>query len=321
MKKFSSTTRGSSRRTSQNKKIKTILIVSVICMSLLFFIPKIVLITASAFVTPVNAVKSWLLESKDSFPQFVRDRNALAKEIENLRAELASERSTHFTERALRKENERLRNLLHDTDEERILAGIIGRPNMLPYDVLLIDKGEKDGIKRGAPVFINKDTVIGIVKEVTPHSAFVELVTTDGFQTTVFIIGPDIYTNAVGIGGGQLQVSVPQGIELKEGDLVILPSAAPGIFGQVSVVQSEPSLPEQYGYVSPDIPIASLRFVTISMRPLETVSFQDAQKVVSEAIDVFTIDVPDDVLVGTKGTSTATSTDESEIELENNHEE
>lgn len=233
------------------------------------------------------------------------------KEIENLHAQLASVSGERYTIELLSHENEELRTLLGDGEQKRIVAGIIGRPNKLPYDVLVLDKGSSEGIVEGAPVFIGERTVIGAVKKVFPHSAVVELVTSPGFVSSVYIFGPDIYTTAYGIGGGQMRVGVPQGIKLNEGDLVILPSVESGIYGKVSVVDSIPTRPEQYGYVSPETPLSSLRLVSVGDTPLDPVSFEEAQAIVSSArTELFEVPVPEGVLVTatTTATTTATST-------------
>lgn len=317
MKKFSSITRVNSRRTSQNKKLRTIALTALVCIVLLFLLPRVFVVVASVIVAPVNSVKHWVTDSSASLPQYFRNRSELVEELKTLRSEV-SLTGNKFTIKALEKENETLRSLLGNAENERILAGIIGRPGVLPYDSLMLDRGKNDGIIQGAPVFIGEDTVIGVVKNATAHTSLVELITTDGFQATVYIIGPDIYTNALGIGGGQMRVGVPQGITLTEGDLVVLPSVDSGVYGEISVVQSEASRPEQYGYVSPKMPIASIRFVSVGRTPLQNISFEDAQEILKETITtVFTVPVPDNILVDTEfGTSTGSTT-----EITDTHEE
>ncbi len=227
-----------------------------------------------------------------------------------LRSEQSSQSGDKLTIEFFSKENEELRKLLStDGQEEKILAGVIGRPNMLPYDVLILDKGSQDGIIEGAPVFIGNNAVVGVVGKVFPRSSVVELVTTPGFIASVYIFGPNIYTNAIGIGGGQLKVGVPQGITLSEGDLVILPGVSSGIYGAISVVESVPTEPEQYGYVSPKVPLSGFHFVAVGKVPLTSVSFEHAQEVVAQTKSaLFSVPVPEGILVTTGTSSAATST-------------
>jgi len=278
----------------------------------LLLLPKLFSAFASLALSPLHAVQTWVSQSSGSLPYYLRDRAVLLQEIQDLKDSNAAQSGERFTIELLSKENEQLRSLLGDTQEGRIVAGVIGRPNKLPYDVLVLDKGTQDGIVEGAPVFIGTQSVIGIVQKAFQKSSVVELITSPGFTASVYIIGPDIYTTATGVGGGQLRVGVPQGVALKEGSLVIVPSASTGVYGKISVIDSVPTQPEQYGYVSPEIPLSSLHLVSVGDAPLEPISFEEAQRIVSEArTALLQIPVPEGVLVTatSSATSTATSSD------------
>jgi len=309
MKKFSSITRVSSRRTSPIKRrIGLIVVVGLLALFLLWVVPRAFAQVAAIIFVPIEITKTWLFESSGSLPQYLRDRTVLIKENERLRQELALGQTANRYGELMRQENEELRSLLGDDGDERILAAIIGRPNALPYDVLVIDRGSNDGIVPDAPVFIADNRVIGVVSKVFPRSAIVEMVTTPGLVSSVFIVGPDIFTNAVGMGGGQLRIGVPQGIELSLGDAVILPAVKSGVFGSINYIESLPTRPEQHGFVSTDIPLQSLRFVSVGRTPHQQVSFEEAQAVVNDGLTkLFTVPVPEGVLVVPGGTSTATS--------------
>ncbi len=310
MKKFSSTTRVNSRRTSPIKKrIGLIVIIGLLALFLLWVVPKAFAQVAAIIFVPIEVTRTWLFESSGSLPQYLRDRATLIEENETLKEQLALDNSSDRYAELMRQENEELRALLGGTSEERILASIIGRPNALPYDVLVIDRGSNDGIALDAPVFIADNRVIGIVSKVFAKSAIIELVTTPNLVSSVFVVGPDIFTNAVGMGGGQLRIGVPQGIALTIGDAVILPAVQSGVFGSINHIESLPTRPEQYAYVSTDIPLQSLRFVSVARTPLQSVSFEEAQAVVNDGLStLFSVPVPEGVLVLPGSTSTATST-------------
>jgi len=128
---------------------------------------------------------------------------------------------------------------------------------------LQIDRGSNHGIEVGAPVFIGKDIVAGLIVHTAPEYSFAQLVSTPGFEATAFIYGPNVVVTMEGMGGGVARVRVPQGIPLSIGDLVYLPSVEPGVFGRVSFVENRPTQPEQYGYISPDIAVSSLYRVSV----------------------------------------------------------
>jgi hypothetical protein len=131
-------------------------------------------------------------------------------------------------------------------------------------------------------------------------------VTTPGFISSAYVIGPDIYTFAEGVGGGVLRVRIPQGILLQTGDLVVLPALDSGVYGDVSLVEAVPTQPEQFGYVSADIPLQSLYYVSVGAEPIVTYMFEQAEKVVADAKSgLFTVAVPPDILVTPEHSSTS----------------
>ena len=276
---------------------------------LLFIVPKVMVYLSGIVMQPVVLIEDWLETSTGALPVYLRERTALLEAQRALEQKLAESSGARYTIDQLQLENEALRELLGASSMRRIGAGVIGRPTELPYDVLVIDRGEKDGVKKHAPVFIGHSQAVGFVAEVFSDTAVVALVTTPDISSTVYIYGPNIYTTAVGMGGGVLRVSVPQGIALNEGDVVVMPSFATGIYGQISVIESVPTRPEQYGYVSIDTPLSSVRYVSVGEAPLSVIDFDTAKTIVETVReDLLTVPVPAGVLIDTLATSTATST-------------
>jgi len=180
---------------------------------------------------------------------------------------------------------------------------VTAKPTELPYDLLQVDRGSLAGIEVGSPVYIGSDSVIGLVSAVYPTHSFVTLFTTPGFLATVYLTGANVTATLEGMGGGVARVKVPQGILLRIGDLVHVPSVQPGVYGQITWVESEPTQPEQYGYITPAIPLMSLYQVAIGKPSHVTV---DATSVIQyiETLRQEALVVPDLVLP-----ETATSTD------------
>lgn len=304
--------KGSSRRTFLNKHILALVAFCAAIVVLLFLVPRAVGSVAALAITPVLQIEHWIAESSSVLPSYIRSRNELLAAEQELRRKLADHAAAALSASLLAKENDALRGLLSATTTSRIAAGVIGRPTLLPYDVFVIDRGTVDGVRQHAPVYAGKDQVIGFVAHAYAHTAVVTLVTTPDFKSTVYIYGPNIYTTAVGRGSGSLRVAVPQGITLTEGDLVAIPSLGRGVYGKISVIDSVPSRPEQYGYVSIEEPLAGIQFVSVGAEPLTTITFEEAKEIVEHVrTDVLSVPVPGDVLVDVEsGTSTATTTDE-----------
>jgi len=282
----------------------------VIAMAL-FLVPKAVGSIAAVVFVPIHTVENWISESSASLPFFLRDRSALEAQMHRLEQELVGTLDDQSTIAGLEAENQALRSLHNATATDRVLAGVIARPNQTPYDVLILDRGSDHGIVPQAPVFAASTTVIGYTTRVFAQTSIVELITSPQVRTSVYVYGPNIYTNAEGIGGGVLRVGVPQGIPLSEGDVVVVPSVELGIFGRITTIESEPTSPEQFGYVTTEVPIQSLRLVTVSTEPITEVSFEQARSQVADTVSsLFTVEIPDDVLVDISSTSTATSSEQ-----------
>ncbi len=81
MKKYSSITKGSFRRTSPTKKrIGTLAIVGVICVILFWLVPQVLAGLASFVSVPIQASKTWLAQSSSNLPHYFRDRKVLIQE-------------------------------------------------------------------------------------------------------------------------------------------------------------------------------------------------------------------------------------------------
>lgn len=277
--------------------------------------PKIFSTVGYVVTYPYQAVRMWATDSSGSLPQYLRDRSNLISQVKKLESELAGARGSSGSLERLLNENRALWAMLGATTSDRIAAQVVARPNTLPYDVIQIDRGARDGVVLDAPVYLGYDQVIGYVTHVTPTYSYVSLVTSPGFKATVYILGPDIFTNAEGLGGGVLRVSVPQGIPLRVGQLVLVPSISSGLYGEIVAIMSTPTQPQQYAFVTPPIPIQSLRYVSVGTESLHTATFAEiSERVDSVKQNLFVADIPADWLTGESGTSTATTTEVAESE-------
>ena len=313
MKKYSWTKTGNSRRIWKNKRLTQTIVLGLVVLSLLWLTPRFLSWSASLIMTPIVATENWLSKSTSAVPSFFRDRSNLIERRRELEQDILELQAAKEESRWLARENDELRRLLGGQADERIAAGIIGRPTELPYDVLILDQGSRDGVSENAAVYVGPNQAIGFVAAVYERTSVVALVSSPGFESTVYIYGPNIYTTAVGLGGGTLRVNVPQGILLAAGDLVVMPSFRGGLYGAISVVESAPTRPEQFGYLSMEVPLQSLRFVTVSKDALSPLGFEEAKEVVENVrLDLLSVPVPEGVLVDVpvdEATSTATSTE------------
>jgi hypothetical protein len=142
--------------------------------------------------------------------------------------------------------------------------------------------------------------------------SFVELFTTPGFEATIFLSGPDVVAKMYGMGGGVARVSLPQGIPIQIGNLVHVPSVEPGVFGKIAYIENEPTQPEQYGYVAPNISLNSLYQVSVGRVSQISQSVEEIDQRVRSEIESRLV-VPGVSLEVSTSTDQATSSPQTEI--------
>ena len=237
---------------------------------------------------------SYFENSSAVLPEYLRSRTDLLAEMNELNAALSAHSGDAATIARLIAENDELHALLGTSSEKRILAGVIGRPPQIPYDVLYLDRGSRDGILLGAVVYHANDQAIGYVSAVYDTSALVTLFSTYGVTATVYVFGPNVYATAYGEGGGVVRIAIPQGLQVTEGDVVVIPSVPVGTLGVVTHVESVATEPEQNAYLTFAAPIQSLHAVSVSTRSIEPISFEDAQVAIDAKIgELFVVTVPE----------------------------
>jgi cell shape-determining protein MreC len=312
MKNFSFKTRKNFRPDSARGRILKILLVTGVAVLSVFVLRSMVGSLTAGSIETVMRIREYFAHSSAALPLYIRSRGELDAEIQGLKQELAAQSGSQTTVARLVSENEELRALLGDTKDERILAGVIGRPPHTPYDTLVIDRGSIHDMKEGAIVYHTNEHAIGMVTRVYEKMALVTLFSSNGVESTVYVYGPDVFAYAYGEGGGVIRISLPQGIAVKEGDVVVLPSLHMGDIGIVERVVSLSTQPEQNAYLTFPIPIQSFRTVSVGKEPIAIPTISDLESGVERLRERFRVEVSETARLGT-GTTTneATSTPQS----------
>jgi rod shape-determining protein MreC len=298
MKKSWSTTKVSSVRVSRNRAIGSALFLLVFCTALLWTLPRISGSIATVFWYPSEKVRIWISDSNALLPSLIRDRQDLLDTIVTLEKIIDSGYLSDATTARLYAENEELRELLLIRPEARVFARVVARPPQLPYDLVMVDKGFPDGVVEGAPVFYGKDTVIGIVESVSESASYIRLTSDPNVKISVFLMGPNIFTFAEGVGNGVVQVRVPQGIQIKEGDVVLLPAIDSGVIGIIDTIVTSPTDPVRSGYIVFPVNLQSISFVSIGTSPLPSPDFSEIMSIVNNRVnESLQLQIPAEVLV------------------------
>jgi cell shape-determining protein MreC len=237
-------------------------VTGLIILSVIF--PWFISATSSIILYPFHVTSVWIKTSDGILPSYLRSKDELIKEVDALRTQISTTNGTQMTIMRLVEENMQLRSIGNaGNSENKIIAQVLARPDKLAYDLLQIDKGAIDGVVEGAPVYTGVDSVVGMVVSVKDTYSFVDLFTSPGFESTAFIFGPNVFSPIEGMGGGVARVRLPQGVAIAVGQLVILPGVSSSVYGEIVKVESQPTQPEQYGYITPPLSMANLMYVSV----------------------------------------------------------
>ena len=208
---------------------------------------------AGTSATAAVGAGATLLESKESI---VASRDALAHENERLMVE----------NRVLVTRAQDLQMLLGTRTEVApgILAGVLVRPPVSPYDVLIVDQGTDAGIALGATAYGPGGTPLGTVASVARTSARITLYSNPGLETAGWAGDARVPVTLRGTGSGSFTAELPRDVGVTEGQAVYVsgPGALP--IGNVARVDRDPSSPEVVLHIHPYANPFSLTWVTIS---------------------------------------------------------
>ncbi len=287
-------------------KIKVLLFGGILLAMSIWLLPVVLHSVGSMALYPLHITRVWLHESSDSLPLYLREKRELIERIQDLEQQLSIESGTRQSIRRLHAENSQLREQLDMAKPEQVTARVIARPNQLPYDVIQIDRGRRHGVELYAPVFSGVDQVVGFISHVADRYALVTLASTPGQRMTAYILGPDIFVTAEGVGDGMVRVRVPQGAPLAVDDLVILPAVRSGVFGLVTHIETETTEPQQYGYIPLPFSLQSLRYVSIGTPDAVLSDAMEIRSLLQDiSQDIWRIELPELEIATTSATTVA----------------
>ena len=181
--------------------------------------------TTSYIVAPVGRIfagAGWWLRDKTKFLSSIGnlkyENQKLFDENLELKAKIAQ-----LAE--VKKENVVLRNELSLMPREKYkleVAIVIGRESGNYSEVVYIDKGEENGIKKGMAVLVGEGVLIGKVINVTRKTAKIQLITDKNFKVNSKLIESDGHGVTFGQYGTSVKMRmIPQTIKINKGDTVV----------------------------------------------------------------------------------------------------
>lgn len=213
---------------------------------------------------PLWKIKNSLTAISVDTIQLLKSKRGLIEE-NNILREKEREVFVKLLERnILKEENKLLKELFGRTIyEDAILATVLARPNVSPYDTLIIDGGKNSGIKEGNNVTVSGSIVIGEISNVYENTAIVRLFSSPNEKTIVAVGQENIFTEAMGQGGGNFIIHIPRDADVSEGDIITMPDINTKIFGVVEKILEDPSDPFKTILFKNPINMAEVKWVQV----------------------------------------------------------
>lgn len=172
---------------------------------------------------------------------------------------------------ALSEENQALSTKLSDlaglrgslSSANNIVAGIVARPPVSPYDTFLVSGGFDIGVTLGQEAFGPGGVPLGTVTEVSDTSARVTLFTAPGVTTSGWVGKTKVPLTLLGRGGGAFEAAASRSSAIAEGDTVYLPGPGALPAGTVLRIDSDQSSPSETLRIQSAINLFSITWIEL----------------------------------------------------------
>ena len=212
---------------------------------------------------PFWKIGNGISNKTSSISAFFSSKKRLEEENSLLIKDRAELKLKLLSREILSNENKELKKILgRDMANNVILGVVLARPNVTPYDVLIIDIGKDKNIFTGDLVMSN-DFIIGEIIKTYAHSSLVELFSTVGKQIDVLIGKKNISAKAVGAGGQNFKIQLPHGSGVVKDDIVFAPDIGVKILGLVKYVNRDPNASLENALVISPVNVMEIKWVEV----------------------------------------------------------
>jgi len=225
------------------------------------------------FYLASEPVQKWFWEKGarlSNFFETISEIKSLKKESDELKLKNKTLMSENLALSELKKENETLREALEiglKKDFKLIFSQVIGKD--VSSDSIKIDKGFKDGVKKGLPVITQQKILIGKISQVFENFSDVMLISNKESSFDAKILDTETYGIVKGKGNFELYFDlIPKEKELKEGNFLVT-SALGGVFppglliGEIKEVKKSDVELFQKAEIKPAFDIKELEFLFV----------------------------------------------------------
>lgn len=193
-------------------------------------------------VSPLWRTENIATAKLSSIGDFFRFRNSLLKENNMLKERVAQlELEVASSASVAGGENSIFSFFGRQPEPEGIVTTVLVSPPQSPYDTLVIDAGEDDGVIPGSSVFMPEGPILGVVSDVFSGSSKVRLYSAPGEKTRALLERHSIPITIEGAGGGNFRIIMPREVEVVAGDRILSADIFSHLLAVVGDIKMEPT--------------------------------------------------------------------------------
>lgn len=144
-----------------------------------------------------------------------------------------------------------------------IVAGVISRPPVSPYDTLVLSRGERGGIAVGQEAFGDGGVPLGVVSSVLADFSRITLFSSPNMSTHGWIGSANLPLEILGAGGGAMRAALARSAGVAVGDAVFAPGPGALPVGRVVRIDSDQSSPSVTLHIQPALNPFSVTWVEL----------------------------------------------------------
>jgi rod shape-determining protein MreC len=230
--------------------------------------------SAKALIIPISTkITHWRVSSQDFFGSYFSDKGSLVANYDKC---LAKNLNTDISEvkiKDLEQENNELRKQLgffHRRNFTHITANVVGLNSDNVEKMIIINAGERDGLKNDQPVIAGDGVIVGTIAKVEKDISMVRLINDNQSKVAATLLNKD---GSLGVveGGYGLSIKmnfIPRNEVVLVGDQVITSGLEENIprgllIGEVAVAENEAYQPFQQAVLTPAIDLSKLFTVSV----------------------------------------------------------
>ena len=236
----------SSRRSSSHYRRRLFIITLVVAFALLgirFIAPDTSTSFTRILFKPLWTVADHVGINFNTIGTHLASKQELEAENAELRKKLDEYHANILGLESLLQENYELTQAVYGEEGISTIttARILAKPPESAYDTILIDRGEKSGVKEGDLLFVRERAYLGRVMQVGASSAQARLASSPNVETQALILPANIHLTVSGLGGGAFHAELPIDIDINAGDSIVTRGAFPRVIAVVEDVSARPS--------------------------------------------------------------------------------